>query len=76
MTGFAAKTQVVIARKSIASLSDTGFLIEQAFAALALGQLLVDIDDVGVATAFLVTPYGRRMTGSTFYVDAGLNIMA
>jgi hypothetical protein len=36
MTGFAAKTQVVIARKSIASLSDTGFLIEQAFAALAL----------------------------------------
>ena len=36
----------------------------------------VDIDDVGMATAFLVTPYGRRMTGDTIYVDAGLNIMA
>ena len=37
---------------------------------------LVDIDDVGMATAYLATPYARRMTGSTVYVDAGLNIMA
>ena len=37
---------------------------------------LVDIEDVGFATAYLATPYARRLTGSTFYVDAGLNIMS
>ena len=37
---------------------------------------LVDIEDVGFATAYLATPFARRLTGSTFYVDAGLNIMA
>jgi enoyl-[acyl-carrier protein] reductase I len=37
---------------------------------------LVDIDDVGMAAAYLATPHARRITGSTFYVDAGLNIMA
>jgi enoyl-[acyl-carrier protein] reductase I len=37
---------------------------------------LVDIDDVGMATAFLATPFARRLTGSTFYIDAGLNIMS
>ncbi len=37
---------------------------------------LVDIDDVGMATAYLATPFARRLTGSTFYVDAGLNIMS
>jgi len=42
----------------------------------APGGELVDIDDVGMATAYLATPYARRMTGSTLYVDAGLNIMA
>jgi hypothetical protein len=26
--------------------------------------------------ALLATPYARRITGSTVYVDAGLNIMA
>jgi enoyl-[acyl-carrier protein] reductase I len=37
---------------------------------------LVDSDDVGMATAYLATPYARRLTGSTLYVDAGLHIMA
>jgi enoyl-[acyl-carrier protein] reductase I len=37
---------------------------------------LVDTDVVGAATAYLATPYARRVTGSTVYVDAGLNIMA
>lgn len=37
---------------------------------------LVDIEDVGFATAYLATPFARRLTGSTFYVDAGLNIMS
>src|SRR5208283_1198500 len=37
---------------------------------------LVDIEDVGSAAAYLATQYSRRVTGLTFYVDAGLNIMA
>ena len=36
---------------------------------------LVDIDDVGLTTAYLCTPFARRVTGSTVYVDGGLNIM-
>ncbi len=36
---------------------------------------LVDIEDVGMATAYLATPFARRLTGMTFYVDAGLSIM-
>ena len=42
---------------------------------------LVDIMDVGFACAFLATPYRRRLTGQTMYVDAGqrtvlfLNVM-
>ena len=39
-----------------------------------LGEL-VDIMDVGYAVAYLATPYARRVTGSTLYVDGGLNIM-
>jgi len=37
---------------------------------------LVDIEDVGFATAYLATPFAKRVTGSTFYVDAGLHIMS
>ena len=37
---------------------------------------LVDIDDVGFAVAYLATPYARRITGDTIYVDGGVNIMA
>ena len=36
----------------------------------------VDIMDVGFACAYLATPYARRMTGTTVYVDGGANIMA
>jgi len=35
----------------------------------------VDIDDVGLTTAFLATPFAQRLTGSTVYVDGGLSIM-
>lgn len=35
----------------------------------------VDIMDVGFACAHLATPYARRMTGGTIYVDGGANIM-
>ena len=36
---------------------------------------LVDIDDVGFTCAYLATPYARRLTGQTMYVDGGVNIM-
>jgi len=37
---------------------------------------LVDIDDVGLTTAFLATPFARRLTGTVTYVDGGVSIMA
>jgi enoyl-[acyl-carrier protein] reductase I len=36
----------------------------------------VDTMDVGFTCGFLATPYARRMSGSTLYVDGGVNIMA
>ena len=43
---------------------------------LRLRDELVDIDDVGYTCAYLATPYARRLTGQTMYVDGGVNIMA
>ena len=37
---------------------------------------LVDIMDVGFACAYLATPYARRLSGETLFVDGGVNIMA
>ncbi|TJZ77580.1 enoyl-ACP reductase FabI [Chitiniphilus eburneus] len=39
-------------------------------------QELVDIDDVGAATAFLCEPGAAAITGSVFYVDGGMHILA
>lgn len=36
---------------------------------------LVDIDDVGEATAWLATDAARRMTGQTLYIDGGYHIV-
>ena len=41
--------------------------------ALPFGEL-VDIMDVGFACAYLATPYARRITVGTIYVDGGANI--
>jgi enoyl-[acyl-carrier protein] reductase I len=56
-------------------LKDFDLLLNEAAHRAPVGEL-VDIDDVGMAAAYLATPYARRITGSTVYVDAGLNIMA
>jgi len=52
--------------------------LESATAALSgewgLGQL-IDITDVGYSVAYLATPYARRVTGSTLYVDGGYHAM-
>jgi enoyl-[acyl-carrier protein] reductase I len=36
---------------------------------------LVDIDDVGMTTAYLASPFARLMTGNTIYIDGGYHIM-
>jgi enoyl-[acyl-carrier protein] reductase I len=36
---------------------------------------MVDILDVGVATAFLCSPFAKLITGGTIYIDGGYNIL-
>lgn len=47
-----------------------------AAAAAALGQHLVDIDDVGGLAAFLVSDGARRITGTVIPVDGGQHMFA
>ena len=54
---------------------DFDLMRSEAVARAPLGEL-VDIMDVGFTCAFLATSYARRLTGSTIYVDGGVNIMA
>jgi enoyl-[acyl-carrier protein] reductase I len=64
-----------IKTRAAGGLKDFDLLLNEAAQRAPVGEL-VDIDDVGMAAAYLATPYARRLTGSTLYVDAGLNIMA
>jgi len=64
-----------IKTRAASGLKDFDLLLNEA-ARRAPGGELVEIDDVGIATAYLATPYARRLTGSTLYVDSGLHIMA
>ena len=61
--------------RASSGLKDFDLLLNEAVARAPLGEL-VDIMDVGFTCAFLATPYARRLTGSTVYVDGGVNIMA
>ncbi len=56
-------------------LKDFDLLLTEAAQRAPLGEL-VDIMDVGFTCAFLATPYARRLSGETLYVDGGVNIMA
>ncbi len=64
-----------IKTRAASGLKDFELLLSQTAKRAPLGEL-VDIDDVGMATAYLATPYARRITGTTLYVDGGVNIMA
>jgi enoyl-[acyl-carrier protein] reductase I len=64
-----------IKTRAAGGLKDFDLLLNEATRRAPVGEL-VDIDDVGMAAAYLATPYARRITGSTAFVDAGLNIMA
>jgi enoyl-[acyl-carrier protein] reductase I len=61
--------------RAAAGLKDFELLLNAAMERAPLGDL-VDIEDVGFACAYLATPFGRRITGTTLYVDGGVNIMA
>ena len=54
---------------------DFELLLNEAAQKAPLGEL-VDIMDVGFACAYLATPFARRITGGTVYVDGGANIVA
>jgi len=61
--------------RAASGLKDFDLLLNEAVRRSPIGEL-VDIDDVGLTTAFLTTPFARRLTGMTVYVDGGLSIMA
>ena len=61
--------------RAASGLKDFDLMLNEAVKRAPVGEL-VDIMDVGFACAYLATPYARRMTGQTLFVDGGVNIMA
>ncbi len=61
--------------RTAAGLKDFDLLLAQAAERAPLGEL-VDIMDVGFACGYLATPYARRISGETLYVDGGVHILA
>jgi enoyl-[acyl-carrier protein] reductase I len=61
--------------RAASGLKDFDLLLNEAQKKAPVGEL-VDIMDVGFACAFLATPYARRMSGQTLYIDGGVSIMA
>jgi enoyl-[acyl-carrier protein] reductase I len=61
--------------RAASGLKDFELLLNEAVHRAPLGEL-VDIMDVGFACAYLATPFARRITGGTIYVDGGSNIVA
>lgn len=61
--------------RAASGLKDFDLLLNEAVKRAPVGEL-VDIMDVGFACAYLATPFARRLTGETLYVDGGVNIMA
>lgn len=61
--------------RAASGLKDFEHLLTDAVARAPLGEL-VDIVDVGNTCAYLASPFAKRLTGSTVYVDGGLNIIA
>ncbi|BAO91610.1 enoyl-ACP reductase FabI [Caballeronia cordobensis] len=60
--------------RAASGLKDFDLLLTEAAQRAPLGEL-VDIMDVGFTCAFLATPYARRLSGETLYVDGGVHIM-
>jgi enoyl-[acyl-carrier protein] reductase I len=64
-----------LATRASSGIKDFSRLLNDAAAQSPLHEL-VDIDDVGSACAYLASPYARRITGGTIYIDGGANIVA
>ena len=60
--------------RAASGLKDFDLLLNEAAERAPIGEL-VDIMDVGYTCAFLATPYARRMTGNTVFVDGGVSII-
>jgi enoyl-[acyl-carrier protein] reductase I len=61
--------------RAASGLKDFDLLLNEAAHKAPVGEL-VDIMDVGYACTYLATPFARRVTGGTVYVDGGANIIA
>ncbi|MBS0360481.1 MAG: enoyl-ACP reductase FabI [Proteobacteria bacterium] len=61
--------------RAASGLKDFETLLAEAAEKAPVGEL-VDIMDVGYTCAYLATPFARRVTGGTVYVDGGANIVA
>jgi enoyl-[acyl-carrier protein] reductase I len=61
--------------RAASGLKDFELLLNAAAQRAPIGEL-ADIMDVGYTCAFLASPYARRLSGATLYVDGGVNIMA
>jgi enoyl-[acyl-carrier protein] reductase I len=60
--------------RAASGLKDFDLMLNAAMERAPMGEL-VDIMDVGFACAYLASPYARRITGGTIYVDGGVHIM-
>ena len=60
--------------RAASGLKDFDLLLTEAAQRTPIGEL-VDIMDVGFTCAYLATPYARRLSGETVYVDGGVHIM-
>jgi enoyl-[acyl-carrier protein] reductase I len=61
--------------RAASALKDFNLLLHDAMTRAPVGEL-VDIMDVGFSCVYLASPYARRVTGSTVYVDGGAHIVA
>jgi len=61
--------------RAAGGLKDFDLMLATAAERAPLGEL-VDIMDVGFSCAYLATPYARRISGETMYVDGGVHIMS
>ncbi len=64
-----------IQTRAASGLKEFDVLLAHAVSESPLGEL-VDIMDVGMSCAYLASPFARHQTGSTIYIDGGINIMA
>lgn len=64
-----------IATRAASGLKEFDVLLAHAHSEAPMHQP-IDTMDVGMTCAHLASPLARHLTGATFYVDGGLNIMA